>query len=155
MRLQIIIDVSKLHLIITDITRYRVKCQHERETSTKIERTYCGNGTGNDGISRINGYRLTELYKTVHELERQQRWSQPDNRTVDRLKKLRDCIVLHFDDGELRTLCFDLGINFDDLEGDALSDKARELVLYLNRIGRCDELVKYCREKRPNAKLMI
>ena len=99
---------------------------------------------------------LTELYKTVHELESRQRWSQkPEPEAIERLKAMRDCIVWHFDDSELKTLCFDMGVNFDDLEGDAISDKARELVLYLNRVGRCDELLEYCREKRPNAKLML
>lgn len=98
---------------------------------------------------------LAELYKTVHELESQQRWSKPDVSEVEKLRELRDCIVLHFDNVELRTMCFDLGVNHDDLEGEAISDKARELVLRLNRQGRCDELVKYCQRKRPNAKLML
>ena len=97
---------------------------------------------------------LMELHETVHELERTQQWSyKPDS--IEQLKALRDCIVQHFDDGELRTMCFDLGVNYDDLDGEAISEKARELVLYLNRVGRCDELIQYCQEKRPNAKLML
>lgn len=97
---------------------------------------------------------LTELYKTVHELERQQRWSyKPDD--VERLKILRDCIVNHFDDGELRNMCFSLGVNYDSLLDGGIDDKARELVLYMNRLGRCSELIDYCRTHRPNAKLMI
>lgn len=97
---------------------------------------------------------LTELYKTVHELEQSQRWSQqPDS--IEQLKALRDCIVLHFDEGELKTMCFDLGVNYDDLDGDAISEKARELVLYMNRLGRCDELINYCRTHRPKAGIML
>ena len=97
---------------------------------------------------------LMELYSTVHELEQAQRWSQqPDS--IEQLKALRDCIVLHFDEGELKTMCFDLGVNYDDLDGDAISDKARELVLFMNRNGRCDELINYCRTHRPKAKIML
>lgn len=97
---------------------------------------------------------LTELYRTVHELEQQQRWSyQPES--IEMLKRIRDCIVYHFDDGELKTMCFDLGVNYDLLEDGGLSDKAREFVLLMQRQGRCDELIQYCRDKRPNSKLVL
>ena len=43
---------------------------------------------------------------------------------------LRDLIVNSFDLNELREICFDLGINFDDLRGERISDKARELIIY-------------------------
>ena len=88
---------------------------------------------------------ISDLYTTVHEVER---WQQPAN--LDRLKSLRDYITKHFDKGELQTMCFDLGVNYDDLDGDGLSDKARELVLLMNRNGRCDELFDYCKQNRPN-----
>ena len=99
---------------------------------------------------------LSSLYDTVHDLESWQRWNRPDEpEKIARLKAMRDCIVQHFSMGEFRTMCFDLGVSFDDLEGDTLEDKSRELVLFLNRVGRCPELVLYCREKRPNAKIML
>lgn len=40
----------------------------------------------------------------------------------------------------LRTLCFQLGIDFDDLPGDSKAGRARELVLWLERAGRVGEL---------------
>lgn len=40
----------------------------------------------------------------------------------------------------LRTLCFQLGIDFDDLPGDSKAGRARELVLWLERAGRIGEL---------------
>ena len=97
---------------------------------------------------------LSSLYDTVHDMERWQRWNQTQSQeAVERLKLLRDCIADHFSLSEVQTMCFDLDVNFDDLEGEGLENKARELVLYMNRNGRCPELVFYCREHRPHIKL--
>ena len=99
---------------------------------------------------------LAELYKTVHELERRQRWNTHYGQDViDRLKRIRDCIVIHFNESEFKSLCFDLGIRYDDLEGETISDKTREMVLQMNRTGRFDELVAYCKIHRPNANFML
>lgn len=95
---------------------------------------------------------LSSLYDTVHDLEQWQRWNQPQTpEAVERLKLMRDCIVEHFSLSEFKTLCFDLGVNVDTLEGESLPELARELVLLLNRVGRCPELVAYCQRLRPNA----
>ncbi|HMT19850.1 MAG TPA: hypothetical protein PKE20_01160, partial [Promineifilum sp.] len=40
----------------------------------------------------------------------------------------------------LRTLCFRLGVDFDDLPGETKSARARELVLAMDRLGRVGEL---------------
>ncbi len=64
---------------------------------------------------------------------------------------LRQTLTDLFDDGELRTLCFDLGIGYDDLPGQSKADKARELVAYVNRHGRLADLLATCRELRPKA----
>jgi hypothetical protein len=70
---------------------------------------------------------------------------QPSYRTT-----LRQRLSAHFDEGELRTLCFDLGIAYDDLPGEGKADKARELVAYLERHGRIPELVAIGRRLRPD-----
>ena len=49
---------------------------------------------------------------------------------------LIDCYDLE----ELRTLCAQLGVPFDDLRGEGRQAKARELILWLERRGRLDEL---------------
>lgn len=64
---------------------------------------------------------------------------------------LRRLLVDSFNDGELRDLCFDLGIDYDDLPGQAKSDKARELVAYANRRARSADLLAACRHERPHA----
>jgi hypothetical protein len=66
------------------------------------------------------------------------------------LAQLRKEITKSFTKGELNTLCFDLNIEYEDLSGDRLEDKARELVQYCRRRGRLLALVQYCREVRPH-----
>jgi hypothetical protein len=76
--------------------------------------------------------------------------TMPDAGTVTITIKLRTLIIAHFNDGELRDLCFDLGIDYENLPGQGKSDKARELVAYVQRYERTDELVALCRRLRPN-----
>ena len=46
--------------------------------------------------------------------------------TID-TSQLRQTLSSRFNESELRTLCFDLKVDYDDLPGKAKSDKAREL----------------------------
>jgi hypothetical protein len=71
---------------------------------------------------------------------------------IDRVK-LRERIISCFDEEELRTLCFDLEVDYDDLRGEGRAGKARELVVYFERRGRISELVAYCRRVRPKFSL--
>ncbi|MGD9100910.1 MAG: hypothetical protein PVF45_10560, partial [Anaerolineae bacterium] len=66
------------------------------------------------------------------------------------LTQLHRAIVDHFDLEELRTLCYDLGVNYDDLRGEALSGKARELILKMGRQGQLDELLSLLAQTRPH-----
>lgn len=65
------------------------------------------------------------------------------------LVKLRRSISILFNESELRDLCFDLGLDYDDLPGTGKKDKARELVGYYHRHGRIGELVQACLRRRP------
>ena len=64
--------------------------------------------------------------------------------------KLHRLLTAHFDAEELRTLCFDLLIDYDDLRGEGKASKARELVTYLERRGRIDDLVAIVNQLRPH-----
>jgi S1-C subfamily serine protease len=66
------------------------------------------------------------------------------------LTKLRQILVNRFDEGELRTLCFDLGVDYDSLPGAGKADKAREVVAYLERREQLYELVKVGRQHRSD-----
>jgi hypothetical protein len=65
------------------------------------------------------------------------------------LAQLRQNLTDRLDLEELRTLCFDLQVNYDDLAGQRLSSKARELVKHLSNSGRLAELVDYLSKKHP------
>ena len=59
---------------------------------------------------------------------------------TDRIQ-LRQVLDKRFDLEELRTLCYDLNVDFDSLRGEGKASKARELVMFMERRDRLDELV--------------
>ncbi len=67
------------------------------------------------------------------------------------LSRLHQFIANHYDLEELRTLCFHLGVRYDDLGGEGLSARARELVLRLGRQQQLDQLLEALRQGRPEA----
>ena len=64
--------------------------------------------------------------------------------------RLRDILTTRFSESELRTLCFDLNVDYESLPGDGKADKARELVAYLERHGRFPELAETGKRQRPD-----
>jgi hypothetical protein len=69
---------------------------------------------------------------------------------VNGLSRLRQLIVGHYNVEELRTLCFDLGVNYGELGGEGLGAKARELLLYLERHDLIPELLEIGKRLRPD-----
>lgn len=69
---------------------------------------------------------------------------------VDRTK-LRQVLADYFNEEELRDLCFELGIDYENLAGSTKSGKARELVAYCERHMRIGELAAACYRLRPQA----
>ena len=65
-------------------------------------------------------------------------------------QELVDHIKEHFNIDDIEGLCFNLGIDHEEIAGDTLGTKARNLVLFCKRHGRLDELVGYCAKSRPN-----
>jgi formylglycine-generating enzyme required for sulfatase activity len=63
--------------------------------------------------------------------------------------QIRDLIHQHFDLEEFRDLCFRLGVGYDDLRGENLPGRIRDLVLRLNRERRLDDLLTFCAHLRP------
>jgi hypothetical protein len=84
----------------------------------------------------------------VHPGEGEIAVSDPVNRKP--LIVLREIFTTSFSDGELRTLCFDLGIGYEDLPGEAKADKARELVIYCEQRNCIADLVYTGRRLRPD-----
>ena len=67
------------------------------------------------------------------------------------LTALHQLLIQHFDDSELQTLCFDLGVDYENLPGQTKADKARELVEYMQRRNRLADLIQLCQQLRPSA----
>lgn len=55
-----------------------------------------------------------------------------------------------FDFDEIREICFDLAVPFDDLGGDTLSRKSLSLYEFMERRGDLYRLAAVCQEKRPD-----
>lgn len=75
--------------------------------------------------------------------------SQPLGQTEVNLKTLRDALDDAYSDAELRDLCFELEVDYEDLPGDGQSAKARELVMYCKRRGLLAGLVACVMRDRP------
>ena len=56
------------------------------------------------------------------------------------LRDLRDAIVQHFSEEEVKTLCFDLDIDYESISGEGKAGKIRELLHVLRRSDRVPEL---------------
>ena len=66
------------------------------------------------------------------------------------LTNLHRFIAGHFDREELRTLCFNLGVDYDSLPSEGKAGKARELILWVGRRREFDQLLATLRQSRPD-----
>lgn len=67
---------------------------------------------------------------------------------------LRDLLNSAFSEGELRTLAFDLNIDYEDLAGANKAAKTRELISFVHRRDRLEDLIAYAAKARPNHYLL-
>lgn len=56
---------------------------------------------------------------------------------------------------ELRQICFDLAVPFEEVPGERLSDRCRELYLLMERRGDLHRLVAVCQQERPDENWMV
>ncbi len=75
---------------------------------------------------------------------------QQENQPASDRARLRQVLVDRFTMEELRTLCFELYVDYDLLAGETKDGKARELIIYLESRNRLDELVPVGRRTRPD-----
>jgi hypothetical protein len=68
---------------------------------------------------------------------------------VDKVK-LKEMMQAAFDDGELRGLCFDLGVDYDGISGRNIVEKITELISYFVRQNRLIVLWQHVRAMRPD-----
>ena len=65
------------------------------------------------------------------------------------LAAVHQLLAKHFNEEELKTLCFSLSLDYDNLSATGKDNKARELVLYLERSSRITELKTIISKLRP------
>lgn len=63
--------------------------------------------------------------------------------------KLLDFLSAYFNLEDLKTLCFRLDVDYDHLGGEGQIGKARELIRYLQKRGRLNELQTVLASERP------
>ncbi|MBK8905590.1 MAG: tetratricopeptide repeat protein [Anaerolineaceae bacterium] len=68
-------------------------------------------------------------------------------------QQIHEALFTHFNLDELRTLCFQLDVRYDDLSGDTLTNKTLSLVEYARRHGRFNDLVAAVQKARPHLEL--
>jgi hypothetical protein len=115
-------------------------------------------------VRRLHGYGL--LYKADEDLHingrifqtwlRQYAQMQPAKPVAANpfsgadLARIRHALVDSFDLDELRTLCFDLGMDFESLPGQSKPAKAREMVNYWRNRHDLNSLTEAIRTERGN-----
>lgn len=67
----------------------------------------------------------------------------------EKRNRLHEMLIQSFNEGELRTLCFKLEVDYDDLLPGGKADKARELIAFVERRGHLADLIKECKVERP------
>ncbi|MCB9421360.1 MAG: SUMF1/EgtB/PvdO family nonheme iron enzyme [Ardenticatenaceae bacterium] len=67
------------------------------------------------------------------------------------MSQLLQLLTTHFNRDELKTLCHELGVNFDELPEGGISGQARELIHLLRRQERLADLIEWGRRLRPKA----
>jgi len=76
---------------------------------------------------------------------------KPKESITERRKQWRKKMTEVFNLSELKDICFDMSINYDDLPGhEKRSDLVRELLAFAERIGSLQELVQVCQQERPH-----
>lgn len=82
-------------------------------------------------------------------------FNQKRNKMADpnRIVKINEFIMNHFNQDELNTLSFQMGIDFENITGDSKESKAREFVLHLARRNRLAELEEMIQGMRPGIPL--
>lgn len=66
------------------------------------------------------------------------------------LSRLRQILIEHFDENELKTLCYDLPVDYDSLPAIGKAGKARELVALCKRRGRLAQILVVGKRQRPD-----
>lgn len=128
------IELAKLFTMVPSIILTRFPSVPD---AVKALRPLNGRSTARDYVDKRDG--LDTLLQAIHKI-------LPLPSLVEIHKKL----MTHFNESELRHLCFMLQLDYDDLPANDKRGKVRELILYYERYERLAELVAACCKERPS-----
>ena len=80
---------------------------------------------------------------------------RPDTGQLRARATFHDQMAASFDLDEIRQICFDLKVNYEELPGETLSGKCRALYLYVEARGDLYRLVRVCQAERPGSNWTI
>jgi len=69
---------------------------------------------------------------------------------LQRASKMGKLLSEWFKESELRTICMDIGYDYENISGDTKLEKAQELALKTLRENKFDTLRAYCQKERPH-----
>lgn len=80
-------------------------------------------------------------------------WNEKVKRTTLKeisTQQLSNLLSSSFNREELKNLCYDLSIDYEEIGGTVKKSMTRELLSYVERRERLDDLITYARKKRPH-----
>jgi hypothetical protein len=90
-------------------------------------------------------------FKTLDRMKaRAEQAREPEKIPEHKAPDLRENLVDDFSEDDLRDICFDMNIVWDDLPADTRGGKARELIIYCERHGRVRALLETCGRMRAD-----
>lgn len=101
-----------------------------------------------DAIREARPFISLELLSPNQEVRESAAQSIPPTTPIDR-RKLTRVLLEQFNEEELRDLCFELVLDYENLAGSGKSVKVRSLIQYLQRRNRLPELLDLLKKVRP------
>lgn len=78
------------------------------------------------------------------------RQTEVEKQKKEALRILHEKFTTHFSREDLKLLCFDLGLNFDDLPGETMQSKVQSIVWWSEQQGSLSHLLEILGTERPN-----
>jgi hypothetical protein len=106
---------------------------------------------GNNPGQIAAGSKISQHQTSDRENEGPKPAGSSPSRGLAQRNTLKDALDRTFSEDDLRGLCFELNIDFDDLGGDSKAARIIALILHCEKRDRLSELEATVRRLRPNA----
>lgn len=94
--------------------------------------------------------RIKEIESKISQLQAQlSMWNQVPTSPDRSLVELHQKLTTYFDNTEIRFLCFEMAIDYDEVIGESKTETIRRLILHIDRRQRIAEFIAICKQSRP------